>query len=156
MNDVQKYSSAVALGDGVVQILPKSAAKEFVRGPILWPSLYIYKEDNTCNLVVSIVGAVIKVTNFLKLTYDTEKRPKRPHVSFNPFTIFIEGWQRGSDTGEKVVNPGGETGDTSSNPGQRIAPPNTTTCHKGHRIDRDANDWPCIAIIRSDRPNVSL
>ena len=82
----KKNSSDVALGDGVVQILPKSAAKEFVRAPILWPIMY------TCNLVVSIIYAVIKVTTLLQLTHDTEKRPKRPRVCFNPFTIFIEGW----------------------------------------------------------------
>jgi hypothetical protein len=135
MNDVQKYSSDVALGDGVVQILPKSAAKEFVKGPILWPSLYIYKEDNTCNLVVSIIDAVIKVTDLLKLTYDTENRPKRPPVSFDPFKLFIEGWQRGSDTGENFVNTDGETEDTSSPPRQRIAPADTTPWYIKYPVD---------------------
>jgi hypothetical protein len=106
MNSVQKYATDVALGDGVVQILPKSAAEKFVEGPILWPSVFIYNQENTCNVATLVFKAVGTSINFMKTAYDEEKRPKRPPVSFNPFTIFIEGWQRGQATGENLTAAG--------------------------------------------------
>ena len=41
MNAVQAYSSEVALGDGVVQILPAVVTDEFFRGDMQWPPTYV-------------------------------------------------------------------------------------------------------------------
>jgi hypothetical protein len=104
MNAVQKYSSDVALGDGIVQILPGTAATEFVKGPILWPSLFIYENGDTCNLATSIFTAVTKAVDLIRISYDKNERPQRPPVSLNPLKIFIEGWQRGSSSGQNFTD----------------------------------------------------
>jgi hypothetical protein len=121
MNEVQKYSSAVALGDGVVQILPNSSAQQFVRGPILWPSLFIYENGNTCNLATRIFDSIAKAVELVAISYDDNRRPKRPTVSHNPFTMFIDGWQRGRSVGEKFKN---ETNGTEFIPREKS--PSTT------------------------------
>jgi hypothetical protein len=41
MNSVQEYSSEVALGEGVVQILPKIVSDKFIEGDMPWPPTYV-------------------------------------------------------------------------------------------------------------------
>ena len=64
---------------------------------------FIYWTDNSCNLASKIIEAVAKSIALLRVSYDEDKRPKRPPVSMNPFTILIEGWQQGKATGENLT-----------------------------------------------------
>ena len=41
MNAVQAYSSEVALGEGVVQILPSIVTDPFFKGDMPWPPTYV-------------------------------------------------------------------------------------------------------------------
>lgn len=41
VNAVQAYSSNVAIGAGVVQILPQTVTDEFFKGDIPWPPSYV-------------------------------------------------------------------------------------------------------------------
>ena len=98
MNAVQQYSSEVALGDGVVQILPASAAEQFILGDMAWPPNYVYWSDsNSCNLATNMIASVHKATKLLSIAFDKDNVPERPTVSYNPLQLFVSTWQRGND-----------------------------------------------------------
>lgn len=105
MNAVQKYSSNVALGDGIVQILPQSAAEQFVSGDMPWPPTYVYwGTDDTCNLATNILHALQKSAALLKRSYNSNDIPQRPPVSYDPIKLFTDAWQRGNDSsGERQM-----------------------------------------------------
>ncbi|KAJ1468673.1 hypothetical protein T484DRAFT_3629597 [Baffinella frigidus] len=101
MNAVQRYSEDVALGDGVVQILPEAAAKEFFRGDFSWPITYVYWDpDNSCNLATNTYTAIEKATSLLHVAFDEEKNPPRPQVSYSPLLFFSNTWQFLNKQGE--------------------------------------------------------
>jgi hypothetical protein len=96
MNAVQKYSSDVALGEGVVQLLPKAVTDQFVRGPMLWPPTYVYWDTgNTCALATNLLNAAVKASDALKRVYKEDESVRRPPVSHNPFQLFRDTWRYG-------------------------------------------------------------
>ncbi|KAJ1463795.1 hypothetical protein T484DRAFT_1758571, partial [Baffinella frigidus] len=105
MNAVQAYSSEVALGEGVVQILPRAAAEEFVKGDLPWPPTYVYwGSDDTCNIVTSALAAVQKAIALVSLAYDKDRAPTRPPVLYNPLKLFATMWKNATqDAQDKKV-----------------------------------------------------
>ena len=96
MNAVQKYSSDVALGEGVVQLLPSSVTDQFVKGPMLWPPTYVYwNTGNTCALATNLLSAAMKATDAMKRVYTEDESVVRPPVSHNPMKLFTDTWNYG-------------------------------------------------------------
>jgi hypothetical protein len=46
----------------------------------------------------------LKVSDLLALSYDIDRLPVRPDVSYNPIKVFTDTWQRGHDVGVGAVN----------------------------------------------------
>ena len=123
LNAVQQYSSEVALGEGVVQILPKAAAEEYARGEVLWPPTFVYWDtEDTCALATNTIDAVKKTVRMLERSYNADDvLAGRPPVSYNPFQIFQDAWTRGETTGRSVL--GAVAGDDED---ERTSPPKQT------------------------------
>ncbi|KAJ1468512.1 hypothetical protein T484DRAFT_3629701 [Baffinella frigidus] len=102
MNAVQSYSSEVALGEGVVQILPKAAAAEFVKGDIPWPPTYVYwGTDDSCNVATSMLSAIQKVVAIMAKAYSEKDRPVRPDVLYSPVGYFTTSWHHWTRSAEE-------------------------------------------------------
>jgi hypothetical protein len=105
MNAVQSYSSDVALGEGVVQILPAVSANEYLRGDFLFPPTFVYwgQGVEVCSVMTNAIRAVQKATTLLKRSYTANDiLAARPPVSYNPIKLFTDAWTRGDSTARQI------------------------------------------------------
>ena len=128
MNAVQQYSSDVALGEGVIQILPQVSAEEYVRGPFLFPPTFVYwggGSGEVCSIATNAVRAVQKAATMLRRSYDANDiLALRPPVSYNPLKLFTEAWTRGNSTARQVQAD--RAAARSPDGGERTAAPRQT------------------------------